>query len=151
METAFLLLHGHLPTESEIERFERQVVQSREVPGFVLESLEKFPRQSDPMDVLQACVPMLAMADPDLNDESREANVRKAIRLIARFPCSDRGLASDKERGEGPCARQCPVSRRQFPMAVNRKEAGQGNRPRSRRLPDPACRPHLQRFDIRLP
>ena len=86
METAFLLLQGHLPSESEIERFERQVVQSRDVPEFVLESLEKFPRQADPMDVLQACVPMLAVADPDLNDESREANVRKAIRLIARFP-----------------------------------------------------------------
>ena len=86
METAFLLLHGHLPTESEIERFERQVVQSRDVPGLILESLEKFPKQADPMDVLQACVPMLAVADPELNDESREANVRKAIRLIARFP-----------------------------------------------------------------
>ena len=45
METAFLLLNGHLPKESELERFERQFVQSREVPGFVLESLEKFPRQ----------------------------------------------------------------------------------------------------------
>ena len=86
METAFLLLHGHLPTESEIERFERQVVQSRDVPGLILESLEKFPKQADPMDVLQACVPMLAVADPELNDESREANVRKAVRLIARFP-----------------------------------------------------------------
>ena len=86
METAFLLLHGYLPTESETERFERQVVQSRDVPGFILESLEKFPRQADPMDVLQACVPMLAVADPELNDESKEANIRKAIRLIARFP-----------------------------------------------------------------
>jgi len=86
METAFLLEHGYLPKESEIERFERQVVQSRDVPGFVLESLEKFPRQADPMDVLQACVPMLAVADPELNDESREANARKAIRLIAGFP-----------------------------------------------------------------
>ncbi|MGA2222965.1 MAG: citrate synthase [Syntrophobacteraceae bacterium] len=86
METAFLLLHGHLPTENETERFERQVVQSRDVPGFILESLEKFPRQADPMDVLQACVPMLAVADPELNDESREANARKAIRLIAGFP-----------------------------------------------------------------
>jgi citrate synthase len=86
METAFLLLHGHLPSENEIERFERQIVQSREVPGFILESLERFPRQADPMDVLQACVPMLAVADPDLNDESREANVRKAVRLIAGFP-----------------------------------------------------------------
>ena len=86
METAFLLLHGRLPKESELERFERQVVQSRDVPGFILESLEKFPKKDGPMDVLQACVPMLAVADPELHDDSREANVRKAIRLIARLP-----------------------------------------------------------------
>ena len=86
METAFLLLNGHLPMDGELERFERQVVQSREVPGYILESLEKFPKQAVPMDVLQACVPMLGLADPDLGDESREANVRKAIRLIARVP-----------------------------------------------------------------
>ena len=36
------------------------------------------------MDVLQAAVPLLAMADPELNDESREANIAKAVRLIAR-------------------------------------------------------------------
>jgi citrate synthase len=86
METAFLLLHGHLPKESEIERFERQVIQSRDVPEFILESLEKFPKQDGPMDVLQACVPMLGIADPELHDDSKEANIRKAIRLIARFP-----------------------------------------------------------------
>ncbi len=86
METAFLLLHGYLPHEGEIERFERQVIQSRDVPEFILESLEKFPKQAGPMDVLQACVPMLGIADPELHDESREANVRKAVRLIARFP-----------------------------------------------------------------
>lgn len=85
-EIAFLLLNGHLPKESELERFERQLMQSRDVPGFVLESLEKFPKDADPMDVLQASVPMLGLADPDLNDDSREANVRKAVRLIARIP-----------------------------------------------------------------
>jgi citrate synthase len=86
METSFLLLNGHLPSESELERFERQVVQSREVPAFVLESLERMPKRADPMDVLQACVPLLGIADPELNDESREANVRKAVRLIALVP-----------------------------------------------------------------
>ncbi len=86
METAFLLLNGHLPSESELERFERQVIQSRDIPEFVLQSLERFPRHADPMDVLQACVPMLGVADPELNEESRDANVRKAIRLIARVP-----------------------------------------------------------------
>ncbi len=88
METAFLLLNGHLPSGSELEGFERQVVQARELPGFILESMEKFPRRTDPMDVLQAGIPMLAMADPDLNDDSREANIRKAVRLIARIPAA---------------------------------------------------------------
>jgi citrate synthase len=86
METAFLLLNGHLPKESELERFERLVVQSRELPGFILETLERFPKNADPMDVLQACVPILGIADPELNDDSKEANYRKAVRLIARFP-----------------------------------------------------------------
>lgn len=86
METAFLLLNSHLPSESELERFERQFAQSRDVPGFILEVLEKLPVRAYPMDVLQACIPMLAMADPELDDESRDANVRKAVRLIARVP-----------------------------------------------------------------
>lgn len=38
------------------------------------------------MDVLQATVPILGMYDPELGDQSREANYRKAIRLIARLP-----------------------------------------------------------------
>ncbi len=38
------------------------------------------------MDVLQAGVPLLAMIDPELSDDSREANVRKSVRLIARLP-----------------------------------------------------------------
>jgi citrate synthase len=38
------------------------------------------------MDALQASIPLLAMADPDLADETREGNVAKAIRLIARVP-----------------------------------------------------------------
>ena len=38
------------------------------------------------MDVLQAGVPLLAMADPELYDDSRKANIRKAVRLIARLP-----------------------------------------------------------------
>ncbi|MGC8490656.1 MAG: citrate synthase [Syntrophobacteraceae bacterium] len=86
METAFLLLNGHLPGAGELERFEKEVVQARELPGFVLAGMELFPTRTDPMEVLQACVPMLAMADPELGDDSREANVRKAVRLIARVP-----------------------------------------------------------------
>lgn len=86
METAFLLLMGRLPDKSEAEAFQRQVVQARRVPAFVLETLRLLPSNAHPMDVLQATVPLLAMADPDLRDETRDGNVRKAVRLIARLP-----------------------------------------------------------------
>ncbi len=86
METAYLLLNGILPTAGELQKFSGDVRASRQIPDFIVESFRRFPRQADPMDVLQAAVPLLGMVDPELKDETREANVRKAIRLIARIP-----------------------------------------------------------------
>lgn len=86
METAYLLLNGPLPTTEQLEDFDAQVVAAREIPGYIYDALELLPKEATPMDVLQAAVPLLATADPDLEDDSREANVRKAIRLIARIP-----------------------------------------------------------------
>ncbi len=86
METAHLLLKGDLPNKTELATFESEIVQARQLPDFVLESFRRWPREADPMDVLQASVPLLAMADPELMIETREANVRKALRLVARIP-----------------------------------------------------------------
>jgi len=86
METAFLLLNGALPKREELGIFTNQVLEARTIPDFIYESLKKWPRDASPMDVLQACTPLLAMDDPERLVETREANVRKAIRLIARFP-----------------------------------------------------------------
>ena len=84
-ETAYLLLHDALPNEKQVEEFTAQLVEARRLPGFVIESLKRWPKEANPMDVIQATVPLLAMADPDLFDDSREANDRKAVRLIARM------------------------------------------------------------------
>ena len=43
------------------------------------------PRDTDPMRVLQAAVAMLGMHDPDATDNSRAANLRKAVRLTSQF------------------------------------------------------------------
>jgi citrate synthase len=86
METAYLLLNGVLPTPSQLEAFDGEVRKSREVPDYLYPCLEKFPKESDPMDVLQAAVPMLGLADPDLAGEDRDSNFRMATRLIARIP-----------------------------------------------------------------
>lgn len=85
-EVVFLLLNGELPRKKELADFEKRLVDARDVPDYIFKALSLLPKEASPMDVLQAVVPMLAMSDPDLTDESREANVNKAIRLIARFP-----------------------------------------------------------------
>lgn len=85
-ETAYLLLNGVLPGRGQLEAFEDEIRAARHLPGFIVDSMRTLPAKADPMDVLQAAVPLLGMADPDLADESREANVRKAVRLIARVP-----------------------------------------------------------------
>ena len=86
-ETAYLLLHGALPTSGQLADFEQQLREARStIPSYVFDSFRQFPVGANPMDVLQAGIPLLAMGDSELADDSREANVRKAIRLIARLP-----------------------------------------------------------------
>ena len=86
-ETAYLLLHGALPTSGQLADFEKQLQEARStIPSYVYDSFRQFPVEANPMDVLQAGIPLLAMGDSELADDSREANVRKAIRLIARLP-----------------------------------------------------------------
>jgi citrate synthase len=85
-ETAYLLIYGALPNEEQLKDFRRKLVEAGEFPSFVFDSLRKLPKTAQPMDVLQASVPILAAADPDLQLETREANISQAIRLIARIP-----------------------------------------------------------------
>ncbi len=85
-ETAYLLHHDELPTEEELQEFRKNLIEARLVPEFVFDALKRLPKESHPMDVLQAAIPMLATADSVLDDESREANMAKAIRLISRVP-----------------------------------------------------------------
>src|SRR6478736_689888 len=83
-EVAYLLLNGELPDQKQLTEFNRQVALERTVPKEVLEVLRLMPKNTHPMDMLRTGVSMLAPFDPELNDHSHDANVRKAIRLIAK-------------------------------------------------------------------
>jgi citrate synthase len=85
-EVIFLLLEDHLPTRHELERFKQELSSEREIPGVVLEFMQMMPTSAHPMDILQASIPMLASYDPQLHEETREANSKKAVRLTARIP-----------------------------------------------------------------
>ncbi len=83
-EVAYLLLNGELPDQKQLVEFSRQLAQERTVPKEVLDALRLMPKNTHPMDMLRTGVSMLAPFDPELNDHSHDANVRKAIRLIAK-------------------------------------------------------------------
>jgi citrate synthase len=85
-EVSFLLLNDRLPNRFELERFQSELVSERGVPGAVVEFMKIVPRSSHPMDVLQAATPTLASYDPQLHEETREANLRKAAHLISKLP-----------------------------------------------------------------
>jgi citrate synthase len=84
-EVSFLLLNDHLPTQGELKKFQSELISEREVPQAVLKCLKMMLSSTNPMDILQATIPMLAGYDPQLGEETREANLKKAIRITAKL------------------------------------------------------------------
>ncbi len=84
-EVAYLLLHGELPTAQELKIFQSRIAASRRLPDCLLALFRAAP-QAIPMDTLRTAVSVLAHFDPDVADSSREANLRKAERLLAQIP-----------------------------------------------------------------
>ncbi len=87
-DVAFLLLVGHKPSPNELAAFKRDIVAERGLPSLVVDlikSTAKLPN-AVPMDILRSAVSVLAHLDPDCQDNSPEANLRKSKRLLAKIP-----------------------------------------------------------------
>ncbi len=85
-ETAYLLLHGELPSAAELEAFRGRLAEQTELPEPLVEVLRKLPPGASMMDVMRSGASLLAHWDPETADNSREANLRKAERLLAQLP-----------------------------------------------------------------
>ncbi|EPZ45062.1 citrate synthase [Alicyclobacillus acidoterrestris] len=85
-EVVYLLWHGKLPSKAELETFTKQIATQRELPEAVLNFLRGVPKDANAMEVLRTAVSYLGLYDPDNGDESIEANIRKATRLVAQIP-----------------------------------------------------------------
>jgi citrate synthase len=86
-EIVWLLLQGEVPSMRELATLSRDMAEERHVPPAVLNMLRLLPAGTHPMDSLRTGVSMLAPFDPDLNDHSHQANLRKAVRLISKVSC----------------------------------------------------------------
>lgn len=85
-EVIYLLWYGELPTTIQLEQFTRELAQARALPAPIISMIRTFPASATPMDVLRTITSALAIYDVDTGDNSRDANVRKAIRLTAQIP-----------------------------------------------------------------
>ncbi|MFQ5950962.1 MAG: citrate/2-methylcitrate synthase [Candidatus Geothermarchaeales archaeon] len=85
-EVAYLLWYGRLPKAEELADFSKKIRAEYRLSETILETIELYPRDAQPMDVLRTTVSCLAMTDPDVADNSRDAEIRKGIRLVAKFP-----------------------------------------------------------------
>ncbi|GMU41000.1 MAG: citrate synthase [Chloroflexota bacterium] len=84
-ETAYLLFHGELPTRAQLDLWDAELNAARDLPGPVFDVIRTM-LHAHPMDVLRTAVSALAGFDPDVADNSREATLRKSVRLTSQVP-----------------------------------------------------------------
>ena len=85
-ETSYLLLLGELPRNGQLSDFSRRLREARALPPELLARMKNRHHTARPMDVLQSSVCELADYDTDLDDDTKEANINRAINLISKIP-----------------------------------------------------------------
>jgi len=83
-EVCFLLWHRRLPSRAELGDLQSQLIAGRPLPEAVIRVMRSLPA-GDGMDALRTLTSVLAHYDPDVNDNSPQANYRKAVRLTAQL------------------------------------------------------------------
>ena len=85
-EVVYLLHHQRLPTRSELDELCEEMLEERDISGFLRDLMTTLAEQTSPMSMLRTSVSAASAYDPDGWDQSAEANYRKAIRLISITP-----------------------------------------------------------------
>jgi len=86
LETSFLLIWGHLPSQGELEEFENEIRSHRRLKYGIRDMMKFFPERSHPMDALQTSASALGLfyARRSLKDPNY---IRQAVvRLLAKIP-----------------------------------------------------------------
>lgn len=84
-EIAYLLVHGHLPTRSELNAYRQKLMRLRGLPHVVQQALEALPAATHPMDVLRTGASVLGAVLPEKEDHNVAGAQDIADRLLASF------------------------------------------------------------------
>jgi len=91
-EIVFLLLYERLPKAHELNQLKEKLREKRKLAQELFNFLKQIPAKTEPMDILQAAVPMLVRVDPHAGKESSadkstiEYAKESALQLIASIP-----------------------------------------------------------------
>jgi citrate synthase len=83
-EVCYLLWHGRLPNRAELGDLQSQLAAARPLPEAILRLMKQLPGGSG-MDTLRTLTSALGQYDAEANDNSPQANYRKAVRLTAQL------------------------------------------------------------------
>ena len=82
-EVAYLLIHGALPTQSQLSAYKTKLKGLRGIPDAVKAILEQIPASAHPMDVMRTGVSALGCVTPEAGAHSEEGAKEIADKLIA--------------------------------------------------------------------
>lgn len=85
-EVAYLLWFGALPNGQQLAEFCDKLIAARTLPEETEAAITLAAKRMGPMDALRFAVASLSADDPDLDDESQEAKIDRACRILARVP-----------------------------------------------------------------
>ena len=77
-ETAYLLLHGKLPTKNDLNEFDNTIKQNRKLPEQLIKFIQLYPRDGNTMDMLRTAVSALG-----IYDTSSKTNLEKAVKVMS--------------------------------------------------------------------
>jgi citrate synthase len=83
-EVCHLLWYGALPTQEQLDTLTARLRGGMKIDARVLDLLRLVPPDVHPMSTLRTAVSALSFYDPDTEDNSAEANERKAVRLTGQ-------------------------------------------------------------------
>jgi len=85
-EVAYLILNKELPNKSQLRKFKKGLEDNRTISTNLKEIIQHMPKKAHPMDVARTVVSVMGLEDKEANNNSLEANRRKAIRIFAKTP-----------------------------------------------------------------
>lgn len=84
-EVAYLLIHGELPNQQELNAFEDNLKAARELPSAVYDVI-RAAKDGHPMDVLRTAVSALAALEPTSQRVDEKGFLENGIRLMSQVP-----------------------------------------------------------------